>query len=117
MDLSVSPWAAASRMPEDRGPDSLESHLRAMLAELGLWGWHGKTSIGSVSGWVDWVILGPGPPYALFRELKTQDGTVTPEQRLVGIRLIRAGSDYAVWRPIDFLNGTMRRQLEAVALR
>ena len=35
----------------------------------------------------------------LFRELKTDDGKLTPEQKAWGDKLRNAGANYAVWRP------------------
>lgn len=103
----------AASMPEDRGPDSLEAHLRKLLADFGLSGYHPRDSRGSQKGWVDWVIL--GGHRALFRELKSEHGTVTPEQRDVGAMLRQAGLDYAVWRPRDLLSGRIARELADVA--
>lgn len=96
-------------MPEDRGPDSLEANLRELLADFGLFGYHPRNSIGSAKGWPDWVILGPRG--ALFRELKSARGILSPDQRRVGALITRAGLDWAVWRPADLTNGTIARQL------
>lgn len=37
----------------------------------------------------------------LFRELKTNVGRLTPEQKAWGERIARAGGDFDVWRPRD----------------
>lgn len=103
----------AARMLEDRGPDSLEAHLRKLLADLGLWGYHVRNSIGSERGWPDWVIIGPGG--IRYRELKSEAGTLSVDQRKVGAMLTRAGANWAVWRPRDLLNGTIERQLREIA--
>ena len=68
----------AATMPEDRGPDSLDAHVRKLMADLGLFGYHTRNSKGSTAGWPDWVII--GRVGILYRELKTEHGTVTPEQ-------------------------------------
>jgi hypothetical protein len=112
MELVVSPYVLAAEMPESRGPDSLDSHVRGLAAELGLWAYHNQRSEGSARGWVDWVVMGKNG--VLFREGKSQDGELTPDQRLVGARLERSGHNWAVWRPIDWLNGTIRKQMEAI---
>ncbi|HEX3956042.1 MAG TPA: hypothetical protein VHZ03_05355 [Trebonia sp.] len=103
----------AWQMSEDSGPDSLEAHLRALLKDLGLWGYHPRNSIGSEKGWPDWVILGPRG--ALFRELKSERGQLTPEQRSVGARLVCAGLDWSTWRPRDLFSGVIAAQLLAIA--
>ena len=105
--------ALAFTMSEDRGPDSLDSHLRRMMKDLDLWGYHTRNSMGSNAGWVDWVILGPNG--GLHRELKTERGRLTVDQRKVGSRLLKAGFDWQVWRPSDLLNGTIAWQLKGIA--
>lgn len=97
-------------MTEDRGPDSLEARLKALLEDFGLWGYHMRDSrTAERKGWPDWVILGPRG--ALFRELKTERGRLTPDQRRVRDRLTNAGLDWGIWRPSDLVNGTIHRQL------
>ena len=100
-------------MTEDDGPDSLEANLRELMKDLGLWGWHPRISIGSKRGWPDWVILGPRG--ALFRELKSQRGDLSIDQRAIGSMLTRAELSWAVWRPADLLDGTIVRQLRSIA--
>jgi hypothetical protein len=102
----------AAAMLEDRGPDSLDAHVRALMKDLGLWGYHSRISKGSEPGWPDWVIIGHR---ILYRELKTEHGTLSPEQRAVGARITRAGGNWAVWRPRDLLNGTIAGQLAECA--
>lgn len=107
-------YHVAAAMPEDRGPDSLEAHLRKLIKDFGLWGFHPRNSIGSARGWPDWVILGPRG--ALFRELKSEQGTLSPDQRMVGARLISAGLDWSVWRPRDLFSHVIHDQLAAIAI-
>ena len=102
----------AGAMLEDRGPDSLDAHVRRLMKDLGLWGFHPRTSKGSEPGWPDWVIIGNR---ILYRELKRESGTLTPEQRAVGDRITRAGGNWAVWRPRDLLSGLIARQLSDIA--
>ena len=104
---------AAAAMPEDRGAGSLEAHLRELIADLDLWGFHPHTSQRSAKGWPDWVIIGPRK--VIFRELKSQHGALTPEQRQVGEMLQRAGQSWRVWRPSDLLSGQIARELTEVA--
>lgn len=100
-------------MPEDRGPHSLDAHVRQLLADLGLYGYHTRNSQGSEPGWPDWVIVGNA---ILYRELKSQRRGPTPAQRDVGERIKRAGGNWAVWRPSDLLDGTIAAQLENIAV-
>lgn len=104
--------AFAASMPEDRGPNSLDAHLRHLLADLGLWGYHPRSSIGSAPGWPDWVIIGNR---IIYRELKTERGALTAEQRLVGEKITAAGGNWAVWRPRDLLSGQIARELASIS--
>lgn len=100
----------ASRMSEDE----LERHIRQLIADLGLWGYHAYDSRRCEKGWPDWTIIGNR---VLFRELKSEAGSLTVEQRSVGSKLTRAGQSWAVWRPRDLLNGTISRQLGEISGR
>jgi hypothetical protein len=100
-------------MTEDRGPDSLEAHVRKLMKDMGLWGFHPRNSIGSARGWPDWVILGPAG--GLHRELKSERGTLSVDQRRVGTLLRLAGFDWAVWKPRDLVSGTIAAQLARIA--
>ena len=103
----------AAAMPEDRGPDSLEAYVRKVIADLGLFGYHPRNSKGSAAGWPDWVIVGRGG--ILYRELKSEAGSLSPEQRHVGELITRAGGNWAVWRPTQRLDGTIARELASLA--
>ena len=54
----------------------------------------------SPPGWPDLVLL--RGDRALFRELKTNQGKLTPEQTETLERLTAAGLDAGVWRPSDW---------------
>lgn len=106
-------WA----MLEDRGGDSLDCHVRKIMQDLGLKGYHTRYSIGSPRGWPDWVIWNPRvgrPP--LFRELKTEAGRLSVAQRQTGSELERCGMDWAVWKPRDLFSGVIVTQLRRIAL-
>lgn len=51
-------------------------------------------------GWPDLTLATPG--HLLFREIKGQRETVSPEQRRWGHWLTEAGADWAIWRPSDW---------------
>lgn len=115
----VHPLAAA--MSEDRGPDSLDAHVRRLMKDLGLMGHHveksldldtGRTNV-SRKGFPDWIIVGPNG--VLFRELKTEKGRVATEQREWLGALTLAGEDAGVWRPSDLLSGQIARELTAIS--
>jgi hypothetical protein len=100
-------------MAEDRGPDSLDAHVRKLMGDLGLWGFHVADARRSPAGWPDWVILGGAG--SLFRELKSERGQLSIDQRRVGSMLTRAGLDWAVWRPRDLISGVIAAQLTRIA--
>lgn len=103
----------AAAMPEDCGPDSLEAYVRKVIADLGLFGYHPRNSKGSAAGWPDWVIVGQGG--ILYRELKTEHGSLSPEQRHVGELITRVGGNWQVWRPRDLLDGQIAKELTELA--
>src|SRR4051794_40180372 len=103
----------AATMPEDRGPDSLEANIRKLIKDLNLWAYHPRNSKGSQAGWPDWVIIGRAG--ILYRELKSESGTVTAEQRHVGELITRAGGNWRVWRPRDLISGAIAKELTDLA--
>lgn len=104
----------AAAMSEDRGPDSLEANLRRLLDRYGLYGHHERNSATAIGkGWVDWTILGPAG--AIFAELKSESGTLSSEQKLVGYMLKRLRLPYVVWRPSDFYAGRIESALRQIA--
>jgi hypothetical protein len=94
----------AARMPE--------RELQALVAELcrvlGLAHFHAQNPRGMTAGWPDSVIVGQR---VLYRELKSQTGQLSPEQRAVGATLKAAGADWKVWRPRDWLTGGIETEL------
>jgi hypothetical protein len=55
-------------------------------------------------GFPDLLIVGDR---IIFAELKSHSGTLTQEQQIWLDRLRMAGCEVYVWRPIDWLNGTV----------
>lgn len=66
------------------------------------------TTATTVTGWPDLTLWRPGA--LLFRELKTDTGRLTTEQRQVLAELDAAGADVGVWRPADWpeIEATLR---------
>lgn len=92
----------------------LERSVRNLLRDHGLFGYHTHDSRRSPAGFPDWVIVGQA---VLFRELKSADGVLSPEQTRVKYTLLAAGADFAVWRPDDLISGQIQRELAAIAGR
>jgi hypothetical protein len=89
-----------------------ETELQRLVAELcgrlHLMHYHTFDSRRCEPGFPDSVIVGNR---ILFRELKSRDGKLTPEQRRWGSRIERAGGDWSVWRPADWANSVILNQL------
>jgi hypothetical protein len=100
-------------MSEDRGPDSLDAHVRRLMKDLNLRGYHTRDSRRSPSGYPDWTIAGRRG--VLFRELKREGKDPTPAQREWLYDLTVAGADAGVWRPSDLLSGRIQREMTAIS--
>lgn len=74
----------------------------AQLARLGGWlRYHTYDSRRSTHGFPDEVLAHPQRGLLLFRELKSADGKVRPEQEHWLETLVACAADAAVWRPSD----------------
>lgn len=92
-----------------------EAELQRLIADLCMWlglhHYHTYDSRRSQPGFPDAVIVGTR---ILFRELKSTNGVLRPEQRRWGSVINRAGGDWCVWRPQHWNDGTILRQLLAI---
>lgn len=99
----------------------LQEQIRQMCVQLGLYHYHARDSRGSAAGWPDWVIMSRRPGLSgtgngiIFRELKSQSGQLTSEQKEIGYLLTAAGLSWEVWRPVDYIDGTIALQLAQLA--
>lgn len=75
-----------------------QAQVIALAKRLGWIVYHTHDSRRSEKGFPDLVLV---RDRVLFRELKTDKGRLSPEQKFWGELLSKAGSDYAVWRPSD----------------
>ena len=73
--------------------------------------YHNPDSRRSQAGFPDLVLISSTRRRALFRELKKQDGRVSPQQKVVLAAMTAAGLDAAVWRPSDLASGRIAREL------
>lgn len=103
-------------LAEAMSEDDLERGLRDILKSLGLrlayhpWKTHARRA---KTGWPDWAIAGPGG--LIFRELKRQREKPTRVQQEWLDALSAAGVSAGVWRPQQLLDGTIARELAALA--
>jgi hypothetical protein len=103
----------AAAMSENRGPDSLDAHVRRLCDGLGLLRYHTHDSRRSPSGFPDLVCVGPRG--VLYRELKRQRGKVSAEQQQWLDALTAAGQNAAVWRPASLLSGAIAAELAGIS--
>src|SRR5260221_6321412 len=106
--------AMAGRMSEAE----VDSGVRRILADLKKRGrpvlacraWSSKQSAG---GFPDWCLCGPGG--VAWRELKRAGEEPRADQREWLDALTAAGMSAGVWYPADLLDGTIGRELAALA--
>lgn len=76
---------------------------------LGVSCYHPYFSRRSAAGWPDLALCG-GNGF-MTRELKTERGRLTADQRRWGEMLRQAGVSWDVWRPNDLQSGRIKREL------
>ena len=106
--------AMAGRMSEAE----LDSGVRRILADLKahgypVLGYHTFDSRRSSGGFPDWCLCGPGG--VAWRELKRAGEEPRADQREWLDALTAAGMSAGVWYPADLLDGTIARELAALA--
>lgn len=81
--------------------------------------YHTRDSRGSDRGFPDWCLVNVPRRRFILVELKSQDGTIRPEQKTWAaglLELIEAGLvglEYYLWRPADWYSGAIQRILAA----
>jgi hypothetical protein len=93
---------------------ALMEAIRAMVRDLGLDAFHAADSRRSWGrGFPDLVIVGRGG--CIWRECKTEHGSLSPEQRQWGDALRASGQRWSVWRPRHLLDHSIAKELADVA--
>lgn len=91
----------------------MNAELARLCGQLGVYCWINAGEISQYgTGWVDAVVIGVG---VLFIENKTINGRRTRAQMRVGRMLTHAGLEYRLYRPADYYDGTVRKDLEAIS--
>ena len=93
----------------------LQEAVRVMCAQLGLYQYHTHDSRRSALGFPDCVIINLRDGTVMWRELKSDTGQPTTDQKRVGYALQAGGHDFAIWRPADLAAGRIGRQLVLLA--
>ena len=105
-------------MTDHRARAMLETQLMECIRDrcklLGLHAFHvadARRSWGP--GYPDLTICGPGG--ILWREVKTEHGTIRPEQKDWILALKAAGGNAGIWRPRDWYSERISRELHLIA--
>jgi len=98
-------------------PGMSEREFQAIVVEVAqLHGYelayHTHDSRRSAPGFPDLVLVSSRRGRVLFRELKTDKGRVSPDQRTWIDGLTAAGMDAGVWRPSDLTSGRILAELK-----
>jgi hypothetical protein len=105
--------AGTNPVAEAMSENELERAVRRILRDLPqILAYHTRDSRRSPEGFPDWCLVGRG---VMFRELKTARGKLTAAQQTWLMQLKAAHADMAVWRPQHLLDGTIARELAALA--
>ena len=99
----------AQMMADGMSEDVFQKQVEQLAESLGWKVYHTHDSRRSHRGWPDLVLGRRGR--VLFRELKTMKGRTTPDQKAWLELLNAAGHDAAVWRPIQWFDRTIEREL------
>lgn len=106
---------ATTRLPA--GGAMTENQLQETIVEMCKWFslfvYHTYDSRNSTSGFPDLVIIAAGG--VMYRELKTENAKLRPDQSDVLALLRLSGQDAAVWRPSDLALGNIRQELQELA--
>lgn len=93
-----------------------ERSFQASVIEIcklfGIAWYHTFDSRRSAKGWPDLAMVGKRG--FITRELKSERGTVTPDQERWGEMLRQVGISWDVWRPEDLRSGRVENELRAI---
>lgn len=91
--------------------DKLQEEIRSAAVEHGWLEYHTYDSRRSTPGFPDLVLVHPRHGALVFRELKRQGKSPTAKQQEWLDSLSAAGQDVGVWRPEDWVSGSIQRLL------
>ena len=110
----MTPIPADMRVAANMSETELQSMVRKLCNRRGLIVQHDPDStLAWEQGWPDLEIVGRRG--IIYRELKIEHGRCSAEQWEVGRLIADGGGDWAVWFPSHLLDGTIERELDAIA--
>jgi hypothetical protein len=94
---------------------TLQANVLQTAKDLGWLAYHTFDSRRSPAGFPDLVLVHDQQRRCIFTELKTERGRQSPAQRDWEHHLRAAGCEFYLWRPTQWLEGTVVRILQARA--
>lgn len=91
----------------------LQDQIIDLAERMGWKYYHVYDSRKSVAGFPDLVLVHPKQRRVLWRELKSETGTTTAEQKVWLATLEVVGEDVGLWRPRDWFAGTIEKELRS----
>lgn len=89
----------------------LQDQVIELAKRMGFISYHTHDSRRSAPGFPDLVLVHPKQRRIIWRELKSETGTPTPEQKAWISTLLLVGEDVDIWRPRDWVSGRIEKEL------
>lgn len=89
----------------------LQDQIIELAKRMGFISYHTHDSRRSAPGFPDLVLVHPKQRRVMWRELKSETGTPTPEQKVWISTLLLVGEDVDIWRPRDWVSGRIEKEL------
>lgn len=89
----------------------LQDQIIELSKQMGWLSYHTFDSRRSTPGFPDLVLVHPKQRRVIWRELKSETGTTSAEQKVWISTLLLVGEDVDVWRPRDWVSGRIEKEL------
>lgn len=89
----------------------LQELIIALAKRMGWISFHDYDSRRSTPGFLDLVLVHPRQRRVMWRELKSEKGVTSAEQKVWISALSLVGEDVDVWRPRDWVSGRIEKEL------
>lgn len=89
----------------------LQDLIIALAERMGFIVYHTHDSRRSQKGFPDLVLVHPKQKRVIWRELKSEKGVTSSEQKVWLSSLLLVGEDVDVWRPRDWVSGRIEKEL------
>lgn len=89
----------------------LQDQIIELAKRMGWLSYHTFDSRRSAPGFPDLVLVHPKQKRVIWRELKSEKGVTSSEQKAWLSSLLLVGEDVDVWRPRDWVSGRIEKEL------